>query len=276
MTLLCWNSRGLGNPRGVRVLVALVKEEDPKVLFLQETRLHEKAMERLKYGLGFDNCLAVSSVRRSGIAIYWKKEINVVIKNFLRSHIHASIIDTNAEGEPWFITGVYGQPEAHRRHKTWDLIRSLKMPRDKRWLLMGDFNKVFSSHEKSGGKDNTDKHMQDFRAVVDECELLDLGFQDISFTWCNKREADQCISERFDRCLPNLKWKALVPMANVIHGNVAYSDHVLIKLQLQNDSFQRRGKGYLVLRQCGWWIKVVKWLLRMHGWVVLEKEHWRG
>lgn len=40
-------------------------------------------------------------------------------------------------------------------------------------------------------------------------------------------------NKRLDRCLANLKWKALYIMASVSHGSVAYSDHVPIKLQLQ-------------------------------------------
>ncbi|XP_041011336.1 uncharacterized protein LOC121255118 [Juglans microcarpa x Juglans regia] len=200
-------------------------------------------MERLKYRLGFENCLAVGCKGRSGgMALYWKKEIDVVVKNFSRSHIHASIHDTRDEGETWFLTGIYGQPEAHRRHETWDLIRSLKMPSDQGWLLMGDFNEVLSNQEKSGGRDRSDMQMQDFRVVVDECELLDLGFQGTPFTWCNNRETDHSISERLDRCLANLKWKALFPMVKVIHGNAAYSDHIPIKLQLQSNEFLRKGR----------------------------------
>ncbi|XP_040987679.1 uncharacterized protein LOC121235397 [Juglans microcarpa x Juglans regia] len=243
MILLSWNSRGLGNPRRVRVLADLVREEDTKVLFLQETKLHARAAEKLKFRLGFENCLAVSSEGRSGgLALYWKKQVKVVIKNYSKSHIHASIHDAIEEGETWFLTGIYGQPEAHRRHETWDLIRSLKLPQDQGWLLIGDFNEVLSNHEKSGGRESSDRQMQAFQAVVDECELMDLGFQGNPFTWCNNRETDQCISERLDRCLASLKWKAFFPMAKVIHGTTTYSDHTPIKSHVHFASVQRRGK----------------------------------
>ncbi|KAF5464386.1 hypothetical protein F2P56_014464 [Juglans regia] len=243
MSLLSWNTRGLGNPRGVRALSDLVREEDPMVLFLQETKLSEKGMEKLKYRLGYKNCLAVSSEGRSGgIALLWKNDVNIVIKNYSRSHIHATLQDNTTADDSWFFTGVYGQPDPSRRHETWNLLRSLKVPSDKGWLLMGDFNEVLSPNEKCGGRIRTDKQIQAFSEVIDDCELLDLGFKGNPFTWCNKREPAQCISERLDRCLANLKWKALFKMASVSHGSVAYSDHVPIKLQLQVNRMPRKGK----------------------------------
>ncbi|KAG2667144.1 hypothetical protein I3760_15G097700 [Carya illinoinensis] len=107
---------------------------------------------------------------------------------------------------------------------------------------MGDFNEVLSVNEKVGGRARTDRQIQEFQDLLDDCGLLDLGYIGNPFTWCNKREPQHSISERLDRGLANLTWKNLYPMANVNHGSVAYSDHVPIKLQLQNDRAQRRGQ----------------------------------
>ncbi|KAG6625017.1 hypothetical protein CIPAW_16G066600 [Carya illinoinensis] len=109
MILLSWNSRGLGNQRGVRSLSDLVREEGPKVLFLQETRLQVKEMEKIKYKLGYDNCLAVSSEGRSGgLALLWRNDVNLDIKHYSKNHIHASIQDSSTDYAPWYFTGVYG------------------------------------------------------------------------------------------------------------------------------------------------------------------------
>lgn len=78
MKILSWNTRGLGNPRGIRTLRELIKKEDPNVLFIQETRLIAHAMEKCKLRLGFVNCLSVSCVGYSeGLALFWKQEINL-------------------------------------------------------------------------------------------------------------------------------------------------------------------------------------------------------
>jgi len=43
MIVLSWNCRGLGNLSAVRALKRLVKDEDPDILFLSETK--RKAVE---------------------------------------------------------------------------------------------------------------------------------------------------------------------------------------------------------------------------------------
>ncbi|KAG6666594.1 hypothetical protein CIPAW_01G042200 [Carya illinoinensis] len=200
-------------------------------------------MEKLKYRLRYENCLAINSEERSGgLALLWRNDVSLDIKNYSKSHIHASIQDSSTDCEPWYFTGVYGQPEASRRHETWSLLRSIKVPSDQGWLLMGDFNEVLSINEKTGGRARTDRQMQEFHEVLDDCGLLDLGYIGNPFTWCNKRVPEQSISERLDRGLANLKWKTFYPMASVSHGSVTYSDHVPIKFQLQNDRYQSRGK----------------------------------
>ncbi|KAG6629896.1 hypothetical protein CIPAW_14G116800 [Carya illinoinensis] len=69
---------------------------------------------------------------------------------------------------------------------------------------MGDFNEVLSFNEKVGGRARTDRQIQEFRDLLDECGLLDLGYIGNPFTWCNKREPQHSISERLDRGLANL------------------------------------------------------------------------
>ncbi|XP_042944747.1 uncharacterized protein LOC122278633 [Carya illinoinensis] len=233
MSCISWNSRGLGNPLGIQTLSDLVRKQDPDFLFLQETRLHSKVMERLKFKLGFYGCLAVSCEGRSGgVALYWKNNFTVEIQSFSRFHVHAKVTEEGENSESWWLTGIYGKPDVSRRYESWDLLRSIKVPSDKRWLLMGDFNEIMSNDEKSGGRSRSESQMKAFKDVIEECHLHDLGFEGNPFTWCNRREGGQSISERLDRFFSNFKWHSLYPMATVIHGIVAYSDHVPIILKL--------------------------------------------
>ena len=45
MNLLSWNCRGLGNPRIVRDLHHMVKEKKPTLVFLMETKVHDKNVD---------------------------------------------------------------------------------------------------------------------------------------------------------------------------------------------------------------------------------------
>lgn len=94
MKILSWNSYGLGKPHGNRALQDLVRKEVPIIIFffLQETKLVVKKVEKLKYSLGFENCLAIGSVGPSGdLALFWKKEISLTVTNFSKHHINACV-----------------------------------------------------------------------------------------------------------------------------------------------------------------------------------------
>ncbi|XP_042951290.1 uncharacterized protein LOC122285342 [Carya illinoinensis] len=239
MSLISWNSRGLGNPVGVQALSDLVRSKVPDILFLQETKLNARVMERMKYKLGFQNCLAVSCEGRSGgIALFWNNRFKVEIQTFSKFHIHAKVTEEEENVESWCLTGFYGNPDVSKRHESWNLLTTLLVPSDKGWLVLGDFNEILSNAEKSGGRDKPERQMKAFRDVIDECHLQDLGFNGNPFTWCNRRERAHCISERLDRFLSNLKWHSFYPMASVIHGVIAYSDHVPIMLKLTAGSVQ--------------------------------------
>ena len=78
MTSLCWNCRGIGNPRTVYALREYLRRWNPKLVFLSETKLKSRRMEKVKYKLGFSNGLFVSSRGRraallcSGLVIlFW-------------------------------------------------------------------------------------------------------------------------------------------------------------------------------------------------------------
>ncbi|KAF5451994.1 hypothetical protein F2P56_027039 [Juglans regia] len=196
-------------------------------------------MEKLKFRIGFTNCMAVSSEGRSGgLALYWNNNSQLEILNFSKHHIHALV--TNKEGDDregvsWYLTGIYGHPEASRRLETWNMIKSLAVTSDRGWLMMGDFNEILSNYEKRGGRIRQECQMRDFRQFLDECEMMDLGFNGNQFTWWNGRDQQHSICERLDHFLANMQWKSLNLLAEVNHGFAPYSDHVPIILTTQDD-----------------------------------------
>ena len=55
MKLAAWNCRGLGNRPAVRSLLELQKTEGADILFLSETKLDKRRMERFRWLLGSSN-----------------------------------------------------------------------------------------------------------------------------------------------------------------------------------------------------------------------------
>lgn len=92
-----------------------------------------------------------------------------------------------------------------------------------------------SQAEKWGGNYRPEKQLMDFREVLDHCQLHDLGFTGGLFTWCNRRESLDTISERLDRFLSINAWKRTTQFWHVSHSFAASSGHIPIILVTTNE-----------------------------------------
>lgn len=137
MKIISWNCRGLGNGPTVRSLLEMGRMEEPVVLFLCETRLEEKELERFRWLLGLTNMLAWKAEGRSrGVVLFWKKGINATLRSFGRRHVDVDI--TEEGGLIWRLTGVYGESELARKKETWRTLRLLKQQHQdgRPWLCL--------------------------------------------------------------------------------------------------------------------------------------------
>ena len=68
---------------------------------------------------------------------------------------------------------------------------------------------------------------------MDNCGLMDLGFQGPRFMWTNKSlNWHHNIKEQLDRGLGNAEWKLLFPAAKISHLPRVKSDHCPILLNI--------------------------------------------
>lgn len=83
MEIISWNSCRFGNLQGIRALNDLVKREAPYLLFIQETKVLATHVSKVSKRMGFAGCLGVDCEGRiGGLALLWKKKIDVSILNF--------------------------------------------------------------------------------------------------------------------------------------------------------------------------------------------------
>jgi hypothetical protein len=88
MIFLCWNCRGLGNPRTVRRLCRLVKTKKPTLVFLTGTKVVQRKAEFLKFKLGFDNMFIVDCRGlSSGLMLLWNSNLDLEVKNYSQNNI---------------------------------------------------------------------------------------------------------------------------------------------------------------------------------------------
>ena len=238
---LGWNCRGLGNPRSVGVLRNIVRRWDPEVVFLSETKMRVAGMKRIKMKLGFVNGLYVQSQRKSGgLALFWRKDVNLEIKSYSRHHIDAVVAEERS-GFKWRLTGFYGHPETHQRKESWRYLDTLNLQFNLPWLCFGDFNEIISADEKRGGAPRPQRQMDAFRNIINKCGFKDLGYSGFDFTWCNQQEGSDRIYLRLDRAFATLDWIGHFSNIRVQHLDETTSDHCPLLLA-DSVSSQKRGK----------------------------------
>jgi exonuclease III len=225
MSCLSWNCRGLGLPQTVNDLHLMVKEKKPQLLFLMETKLKNKSMQKVKFKLGFQGMFTVDPVGRSGgLALFWKDTEEVTIQNFSLRHINV-MVTLRGSGHQWKFTGFYGNPDCALRGESWSLLAQLSLLIPDDWLCLGDFNEIADQTEKVGGRVRNEAQMRAFWATLSDCLLNDLGFRGSTFTWSNKRSSGEFVKERLDRALATAGWCAKFPDVEVQVMASRSSDH---------------------------------------------------
>ncbi|GMJ13760.1 hypothetical protein HRI_005045200 [Hibiscus trionum] len=238
MKLISWNVWGLGKPQTVRRLRDCLRDVNPSVVFLIETKLQSSVMEKVRKKCGFSNGIEVGSRGRSGgLCLAWRGNCQVSLRSYSDRHIDFMLSD-DGEGRSWRYTGFYGAPEEQNHMDSWNLLRQLNdcphIPR----LVIGDFNELLFSFEKMGGRVRSQRQMSNFREALDDCSLSDVGYQGRWFTWEKGKFEATNIRERLDRGVANNAWWSCHTHFVLSHLAHSFSDHcpLLVNTSPHSDS----------------------------------------
>jgi len=251
MNVLAWNCRGVGNPRTVRELAAFVQSHDPKLVFLSETRQSEEQMKVLRWRLGLKGCLARSSLGRSGgIALFWDESLKVDLITITNKLIDIKVQESPS-AIPWRISFIYGEPRAEDRHLTWELLKRIRLRSDRPWVIMGDFNEVMWQFEHFSETRRNERRMEAFRDVLAECDMHDLGFTGLPWTYDNMQTGRRNVRVRLDRAVATSSWSNMFEHAALDHLVSPCSDHCPILLRSAPVLHPREG-GRLLRYEIMW------------------------
>ncbi|OMP09112.1 Endonuclease/exonuclease/phosphatase [Corchorus olitorius] len=116
-----------------------------------------------------------------GIWLLWNdKEVDVQIDNSMFQAVTISVKQNNNE---WNFTTVYGSPAPTNREELWTYLGDESQNIQGPWLVGGDFNSISSSAEKSNFSSQDTNGCRRFNEVINQCELMDLGFMGPRYTW---------------------------------------------------------------------------------------------
>lgn len=173
-----------------------------------------------------------------GLALFWDESLKVELKSYNMRHI--DVIITEPEGARWTATFVYGEPKAQNRHEMWNLLRRIRLNASDPWLMIGDFNEAMWQIEHRSRVKHSERQMRDFREVLVECDLQDIGFQGVPWTYDNNQASPNNVKVRLDRAVASPVWRAMFDQANIMHLTTACSDHVPLLLKKGGNMQQRR------------------------------------
>ena len=72
---------------------------------------------------------------------------------------------------------------------------------------MGDFNEAMWSFEHFSVTPRSESQMLAFRDTLEVCELVDLGFSGLPFTYDNKQRGRKNVRVRLDRAVTDNRWR---------------------------------------------------------------------
>lgn len=72
--------------------------------------------------------------------------------------------------------GYYGCPERNKRPESWDILQKLATNSSLQWCIIGDFNDLIFADEKRRGREQPINLLTGFVDIVNDCDLMDLGF----------------------------------------------------------------------------------------------------
>ncbi|KAM6569203.1 hypothetical protein CsatB_017188 [Cannabis sativa] len=164
-------------------------------------------LERLQVAMGFDGLYSVDvRVHSGGVAMLWCNNDEC-------------------------LTTLYGEPNRAIRHKTWDLLRSLKSKSSLPWCIIGDLNYTTSRAEKRGGNRYLQVLVDGFNQALSDCDLVDMELIGYPYTWERGRGTDSWVEIHLDRALVCSNWFQRFRMAQLHNLEVSASDHCLMLLE---------------------------------------------
>ena len=243
MSVLFWNSRGLARPSFKPNLMHLISHNRPDMLILAETKTSRNHTANIVGSLPFDSWFLADPVGYAGgLLMMWNSaRVNVHIISHNTQGIHALVEVTSKT--PFFISAIYASPKFSRRKLLWNDLCVVVINFNLPWLVIGDFNEVMSQNEKWGGRPINNHRANLFKQTINNCNLLDLGFNGPKFTWTNKRKNNP-IYERLDRGFGNGDWFDAFPNSCIWHLTKITSDHAPVLCLLDKPSPSLGGKPF--------------------------------
>lgn len=223
MKVLFWNIRGIGNPSSRMELSNLCKTRVPDILCMAEPMISLYAFPHM-FWHSHNFRFLVHNVREALLPRIWILYNNNITPPIIIS-CTAQQITIQALFDDQFcqVSFVYASTSIHHRRSLWNDLSSLSTSLP--LLVLGDFNSVLGAQEKLRGKTPNISSCADFGGFIDNCNLVQMNYSGVRYTWSNKREPGQYMELQLDRSLCSTNWFHYWPISNYLVLPRIVSDH---------------------------------------------------
>ena len=235
MNLIVWNCRGALKPKFQDYVHDLVWQYDPTIFVVVETRIGGDRARDISNKLPFDGAFHTDAIgRKGGLWLLWDSD-RVEVSHLASSEqeIH-STIKVRAFNFSWMLSVVYASPRSAERYVLWSNLSNVADLHNMPWVIARDFNEPLNDADKFGGRVISVNRSLLFKECLDKCNMVDLGFSGLRFTWTNQREVQGLIQERIDRFFVNPNWYLIYPEARITHLTKCHSDHYPVLLETKH------------------------------------------
>ncbi|XP_026377886.1 uncharacterized protein LOC113272227 [Papaver somniferum] len=232
--MISWNCQGIGKLETKNSLLDILDKDNPNILFLSETKQQHKEMENIMKQVNVQNYFLVTPRGIAGdLCLIWKTNVKLQIEDFAFNHINASVTNHHNDNS-WTLTCFNGSPYRRFKLHSWNIISQMAETINKPWIIIGDLKVVLHEEGKESRYLFKRNEARTFNNLINDCNLMDLGFMGYTYTWNNHRQDTQNIEQRLDGALVNDKCNRKFPNSSITHLGPLTSDHLPIKLNTYN------------------------------------------
>ena len=132
------------------------------------------------------------------------------------------------------ISFVYGHNSPTGRKPLWDyIVINSPVFYQKPWYLLGDFNAIIQSDQRSGGDTRWLGHQDDIHNAIHQGQLVFIPYKGMRFTWNNDQQGDRNIQKKLDWVFGKNCTLQTWPASTTIFLPRSISDHSPIVLYLR-------------------------------------------
>lgn len=151
MSILLWNARGVAREGFRRNINQLIRDHDPMMIIITETKVGRQLIEGIAGTLPFNSFETVEPVGyTSGILILWNKGLHSFTTITKEPRAIHGVIQVSHQ-KPFFISVLYANTKYKGRLEMWENLKEMSRTIYHPWLVLGDFNEICHAHEKIGG-----------------------------------------------------------------------------------------------------------------------------